>query len=211
MEDADILLDLRHLNRNGSDKYQTFWTHCQAFLNECTAVHERRHGTATYMAKAISVRDLIEQVAKKCPEGTAIPSDQWVRPQFCPKNPRTKVAAQYKSRLPVKMTIQKRQFRQDHVDAHYCAAIFRYLREYAVLLRDFSCFVCMDDKHRLKIGEPGVPVAAAERGRQVLVSLTETFEVCDHDFTRFSAIPTVSLVVDILPVLMVHGMVGKFS
>ncbi len=34
----------------------------------------------------------------------------------------------------------------------------------------------------VKIGEPGVPVAVVERGRQVLVSLTETFEVCDHDF-----------------------------
>ncbi len=31
----------------------------------------------------------------------------------------------------------------------------------------------MDDKHRLKVGEPGIPVAAAERGRQVLVSTTE--------------------------------------
>ena len=92
------------------------------------------------------------------------------------------------------MMIQKRQFRQDHVDAHYCAAIFRYLREYAVMFGDFSLFLCMDDKHRLKIGVPGVPVAAVERGRQVHISLTE---VCDHDFTRFSVIPTVSLIVDI--------------
>ena len=72
------------------------------------------------------------------------------------------------------MMIQKRQFRQDHVDAHYCAAISRYLREYAVVFRDYSFFLCMDDKqHCLKIGEPGVPVAGAERGHQVLVSLTE--------------------------------------
>lgn len=63
------------------------------------------------------------------------------------------------------MMIQKRQFHQDHVDAHYCAAIFRYLREYDVMFRDFSLFLCMDDKHRLKIGEPGVPVAAVQRGR----------------------------------------------
>ena len=39
----------------------------------------------------------------------------------------------------------------------------------------------MDDKHRLKIGEPGVPVAATERGHHVLALLSETFEVCDHD------------------------------
>ena len=30
-------------------------------------------------------------------------------------------------------------------------------------------FVCIDDKHRLKVGEPGYPVAAAERGKRLLV------------------------------------------
>ena len=30
----------------------------------------------------------------------------------------------------------------------------------------------MDDKHRCKVGEPGYPVAAVERGRQVIVSKT---------------------------------------
>ena len=197
MEDPDVLIDLRHLNANQSDRYEIFWTHCLSYLNECTAVHERRHDTATYMAKAISVRDLIEQVSKHCPEGTPIPSQQWVRLQFCPKNPRTKAAAQFRKRLPIKMMVQKRQFRQHHIDAHYCGAIFRYLREYAVMFRDFSLFICMDDKHRVKVGEPGIPVAAAERGRQVLVSTAQSFEVCDHDFTRFSLIPTVALQVDI--------------
>lgn len=40
-------------------------------------------------------------------------------------------------------------------------------------------------------------MAAAERGRQVIVSQTETFAVADHDFTRFSLIPSVVLQVDI--------------
>ena len=31
-----------------------------------------------------------------------------------------------------------------------------------------SVFASMDDKHRVKIGEPSCPVAAAERGRQVI-------------------------------------------
>ena len=62
------------------------------------------------------------------------------------------------------------------------------------MFRDFSLFICMDDKHRVRVGEPGIPVAAAERGRQVLVSTSQSFEVCDHDFT---IIPTVALQVDI--------------
>lgn len=49
----------------------------------------------------------------------------------------------------------------------------------------------------MKIGEPDYPVAAAERGRQVLVSNTETFVVGDHDNTRFSKIPSVILEVEI--------------
>ena len=75
-------------------------------------------------------------------------------------------------------------------------ALFRYQRELAINHRDLSTFICIDDKHRIEIGEPGYPVAAAERG-QVIVSQTETFAVGDHDFTRFSLIPSVGLQVDI--------------
>jgi len=53
--------------------------------------------------------------------------------------------------------VQKRQFRHKHVDAHYCAAISRYMREYALLVRDLAIFVSLDDKHRIKVGEPGYP------------------------------------------------------
>ena len=40
-------------------------------------------------------------------------------------------------------------------------------------------------------------MAAAERGRRVIVSLQEEFQVGDHDFTRFSIIPSVIFRVDI--------------
>ncbi len=43
--------------------------------------------------------------------------------------PRTKTAALYHKRLPVKMMVQKRQCRKSHIDQHYCAAIFRYYDE----------------------------------------------------------------------------------
>ena len=75
--------------------------------------------------------------------------------------------------------VQKRQLRQNHMDSHYCAAIFRYVHEYAVLFRDSSLFLCLDDKHRIKVGEPGTPVVAAERGKQVLVSISQSLQVCD--------------------------------
>ena len=53
--------------------------------------------------------------------------------------------------------------------------------------------VYMDDKHRMKVGEPGFPVAAAERGRRVLVKVGTSLEVADHDFMQFSLIPSVIL------------------
>ena len=55
--------------------------------------------------------------------------------------------------------------------------------------------VCIDDKH--KVGEPGFHVAAVERGKKVLVRAGTTMEVGDHDFTKFSVVPSVALVVDI--------------
>ena len=67
----------------------------------------------------------------------------------------------------------------------------------AVEFREFSTYVCLDDKHRIKVGEPGFPLAAAERGRRVLVTQGSSFQVGDHDFTIFSLIPSVCLLVDI--------------
>ena len=76
MGDPDIVLDLREHNHSTSDKYKPFWVQCEAYLQEVTAVHERRHDQVSFLAAAISVRDLIEQVKKRCPHNTPIPSEQ---------------------------------------------------------------------------------------------------------------------------------------
>lgn len=196
-EDPDIIIDLRHLNTGGLSKYDVFWEKCSEFLQETTAVHERRHGDICFMAKAISVRDLIVQVTSRCPEGTGIPSESWVKYNFCPKNPRAKSSAHHTGRLKVKRQVQRRLFCKEHLDGHYCAALYRYLREFAVRYRDVSIFVSVDDKHRIKVGEPGFPLAAVERGKEVIVSMRETFVVGDHDFAKFSLIPSVTLLVNI--------------
>ena len=136
---------------------------------------------------------MIEQVTKLCSADNPIPSESWVCFNFCPRNPLSKVAS---CRLNAKHMVQKRQF---HPDAHYCASIFRYLRDYAIKYRDIATFVCIDDKHRVKVGEPNFPAAAVERGKEVIVSLNETFVVGDHDFCKFSLIPSVILVNEIPP------------
>ena len=93
--------------------------------------------------------------------------------------------------------VQVRQLRKFHPDAHYASALYRYLRSFAVKFSSSCTFASLDDKHHCKVGEPNYPVAAVERGKAVLVSLHKTFTVSDHDFTRFSLVPSVDLLMDI--------------
>ncbi|CAB5209769.1 unnamed protein product [Rhizophagus irregularis] len=70
-------------------------------------------------------------------------------------------------------------------------------QEMVILLRMNSWLIFMDDKHRCKVGEPGYPVAAVERGRQVIVSKNKAFKVADHDFTKCGIIPSVTMLCEI--------------
>lgn len=74
MEDPDVVLDLRALNSGQKTKYDTFWDEVQKFLREDVglAAEERRHSEVTHLARAISVRDLLEQVSARCPPGMCI-------------------------------------------------------------------------------------------------------------------------------------------
>ena len=159
MQDPD---DLRHHNHGRESIYDPFWEECRKYLQEETAVDDRRHDEILHLAKAISVRDLLEQVKAKCPEGIPIPSEQWLRLQFWPKNKTNKSALQYTGKLDVKFMVQARQTRKWHEDAHYCAALFRYLKEYAIIFKAYTTLVFMDDKHHCKVGEPGSPLAAVD-------------------------------------------------
>ena len=160
-------------------------------------VDDRRHGSVTHLAKAISVRDISEQVQEKCPDGTPIPSESWISLQFWPKTRHAQSKIHYTGRLNVRFMVQARQFHKMHPDAHYATALFRYQRELTILLRDHGVFVSLDDKHRIKVGEPGFPVAAAEHGRRVLVSHDTIFKIGDHDFTRMSIVLSVCFIIDI--------------
>ncbi len=100
-------------------------------------------------------------------------------------------------RLNIKYMVQSRQLSFDHPDNHYTAAIFKYMREFSIKFRSYCNIVCIDDKHSIKCGEPGYPVAAVDRGKQVLVAIDKPFVVSDHDFTKAKITPSVSLVCDI--------------
>src|SRR3989337_3016247 len=70
-----------------------------------------------------------------------IPSYEWIRLQFWPTNPTTLKAIQYTGRYQVKFKVQGRLLRKKSVDAHYYAALFRYLREFSIQYRQYVCFI----------------------------------------------------------------------
>ncbi len=144
------MIDLRELQNGRTTKLDKFWDECAKFLQEEVglAVDDRRHTDVTHIASALSVRDLREQVASRCPADMPIPSRSWISLQFWPKSAHAKSRVHYTGRFAVKYMVQARQFRKEHEDSHYAADIFRYQREYAVMMREKSLFICMDDKHR---------------------------------------------------------------
>ncbi len=197
-QDPEVILDLRSVNPGRHEKYSAFWDGVSCLLNEnaLKAVDSRRHGTVCHLAVAFSVADLRNQVVAKNP-GIEVPSIEWIRLQFWPRNPFSLSSQSYTGRLNIKFMVQSRQVSCNHPDAHYCAAIFKYLREFAIQFGEHTAFVSQDDKHFVKVGEPGNPVAAVDRGRQVVVARDIAMAVSDHDFTKSKIIPSVSLVSEI--------------
>ena len=143
MEDANVLADLRALNKSEhKTRFDYFWSECEKFLSENigTSVDDRRHGLLTHLARAISINDFVRQVEAQCPEGTPIPSVEWVRLQFWPKTP-SMTSLHYTGRFKLKFMVQQRQWRRYHVDAHYAAAYFRYYNIIRVEVTDTQSFI----------------------------------------------------------------------
>lgn len=109
----DIMLDLRKLNGNPkSTLFDDFWLELSAFLEEVNpAVDDRRHGETLHMPIAVSIRHLreviVERLKLKFPgEEKPIPSEEWVRLQFWPKNPFCHSALRHTGRVDVKLSVQ---------------------------------------------------------------------------------------------------------
>ena len=131
MEDPDIICDLRHLNKGcPGDTFKLFFEKLENLVSSITAADNRHRGIA-HMSEFISTRDLIEQVKKDLPEGTPIPSETPVTFAFAPPNIHAKSPQYYTGKINLKHAIQ-RQLRAFHTDAHYCNALFRYMKEMAI-------------------------------------------------------------------------------
>ena len=138
-QDPDVVFDLRVNNPGRPEVYSEFWSRVRELINEHSlkAVDDRRHGHICHMAVAFSVNDLREQIVSKYPDINA-PSVEWIRCQFWPRNPFRQSASHYSAQFAIKFMVQSRQVNADHVDSHYCAAIFKYLRELAIMFRSHT-------------------------------------------------------------------------
>lgn len=107
-EDPDLMCNLRINNEGRPEKYEVFLDCYQKYIDSKidTVVDDRRHDSFSGSdVVAMSVADLHAQVAKLCPEGTLIPSVQWLHLQFWPRRANSGFAKQQKGQLNIKFMI----------------------------------------------------------------------------------------------------------
>ncbi|CAJ0899955.1 5410_t:CDS:2, partial [Entrophospora sp. SA101] len=202
-QDPDIMIDLRKTIGERSTKFDIFWDEMEDYFNENSpSVHERSHTTTLYMPIAMSVNDLLQTILERLrnkyngdiPPEIEIPSNEWVRLQFWPKSEFAR--SRNTGRFRIRYKVQARQLRKFHVDAHYCAALWKYFCEFSIKFKDHTTLICADDKHKVPIGE-FVATSTGIRNKQSITPLDGILNSSDHDFTKLSLTPSVSLFVDI--------------
>lgn len=78
------------------------------------------------------------------------------------------------------------------MDEHYCAAVFLFIKQYAVKYRTQSTFICMDDKAKVDFEEPGFALSPGVRGKESIVPTNSELCALDHDVnSKGSLIPSV--------------------
>ena len=87
LEDPDVLVDLRQ-HKGHPSKYDQFWVACELYIQNTmeTAVDDRRHDRIAHLPVALSVNDMLSEVSKLVGPDVPMPSAQWLRLQFWPKN-----------------------------------------------------------------------------------------------------------------------------
>ena len=121
------------------------------------------------MALALSVRDLYEKckvyAIEKGVSEENIPSLSWFRFQFWPKSSYMAAAMNCTGRFNVCFMVQQRNIRKFSPDDHYCNALFKYAKQLTIKFSDHCAFISIDDKCKIKVGEPNCPFAAVAHGK----------------------------------------------
>jgi hypothetical protein len=195
--ETGLVGDLRELNAGRpSDRFDVFFEKLKEIVETVTAVDDRRHGEL-HLSRWISLEEMIAEAAGRCPEGTLIPSKSLVRLQFTPRNPYNHASMNFTGKIPVQYKIQKRQLRVAHQDQHFCAALYKYVKCKAIELGKYGSFVCSDDKAKVPVGNPGLPISTGVRGKKTITPTSSEMLAGDHDMHSTSLTPSVYLVCDV--------------
>ncbi|CAG8577073.1 6206_t:CDS:10 [Gigaspora margarita] len=174
---AAVISDAITNNGFKGTKFDAFWNEMEYYFNEqnLLAVNEKQHGTILYISLVLSIRDLCETIVDRLkaiynnsiPSEINIPSDEWIRLQFCPSNATTTRAIYYTGRFNVKFKVQGQLLQKSSEDAHYS-----------------------DNKHKIPIGED-IAISTCVRNRYSIVLQESTLAAANHDFSKLSLTPSV--------------------
>ncbi|KAH3802076.1 hypothetical protein DPMN_155744 [Dreissena polymorpha] len=59
-----------------------------------------------------------------------------------------------------------------------------------------ALLLCCDDKAKVLVGDPGVPVSTGEQEKNTISPVDETLVACQHDMTKSSVCPSAYLECD---------------
>ena len=77
--------------------------------------------------------------------------------------------------------------------------LFRNLKSWCVVNRINCWLVCMDDKAKIPIGDPGSPEAATQHMNRALSTNKVTLEASDHNYHSCNLTPSVNLLIKDIP------------
>ena len=167
-EDPDLVIDMPHLNKDRpGDTFDVFLKKLEAIVEDLTIADERRHGVAN-MSQFLIISDLTKQVKARVPEETKISLESTVTHAFAPTNMHQKTSQYYIEHVQLKHTIQ-RPLRAFHTDAHWCSALYRYLRDLTIQNDEKYVFISCDDKEKIDFGEPGALVSSVKREKRRII------------------------------------------
>ena len=187
----DLVIDMRHLNKGWpGDTFDFFFKELEAIVEDLTAADERRHGVA-HLSQFLSISDLMKQVKPRVPEGTNIPLESTVIYAFAPPTMHKKTSQYYNGHVQLKHAVQRRQLRAFHTDAHWCVALYWYLRELAIQNCKKCVFISCEDKTKIDFDEPGALVSSGVSGKRSFIRTTSTLGALDHDVNQKGKFKTI--------------------
>ncbi len=102
----------------------------------------------------------------------------------------------YTNQFNIKFQVQAKLLYKDHSDAHYCTCLFRYLCKFAIFYHNHVCFIAVDNKHKILIGED-IAISTGIRNKKNIVSTNATLIVSNHDFTKLSFTSSITFFINI--------------